>query len=187
MAFVNDFKPSSHSLVHLTMDNLRKLADLKIEHWDGDTEYALDARTRQPENWKEWLLIVVDQSERHLVTRNGAQHPTAGVIVTAFLRDRPQLSRFLMAEPVVTDEQVKHVVVQFEQLLRPTIELAARVRWAGELAELVQVDGYARRFPQHRDIHTIERYPSPWYGGDRTARITELQQWLGTDLLYPPA
>ncbi len=186
MAFVADYEPNPASTVHMTMASLIGLAEQKIEHWDGDAEHALDARGRRSDNWKEWLLITVDHSDRHLVRRSGTLHETAGVLVTAFLRDRPQLNRFLIAAPVVTDDQIKETVVTFERLLRPTIEIAARVRWAGELAELNQVRRFDTRFPFMREICET-RFGTPYNQGKRAERISDLTEWLETDYLYPPA
>lgn len=183
-AFVNDFKPHNHSGMPLmTMDELKDLGDRKIEHWDGPIDDALEQRDRRDYNW---MLIAVERDERHLVPRigQGGMQPTPGVLIVAFFRGYAQLHDFKIATPVVSDEEVNSTVRRFEDLLRPTIELAARVQWATEYAQLQQLREYSTRFPEFREVHTTRFSPSP-RGGTRVERMADLRTWCSTPLLYP--
>jgi hypothetical protein len=189
MAIVNDYRPQA-GLAHMDMRRLEKLADIKIEHWDGETEEHLAERTRAWDYSCDWLLIVADRSDRHLMPPSGGRgglRPTPGVMIAGFYNGDAQLHRFLLAQPTVTDGEVNEVVRQFEHQLRPAVELAARVKWASELATLVQIDTWRRRFPSAADVHTLrfQRTTAPL--GRVVERMNELEAWLATDVLYPPA
>lgn len=156
MAFVADHEPVRFNRPHLTLDQLKQLGDREIEYWEGSIEDPTDDH-RQAARERGWMLIVVDRDNRHLMYRNGAHshQPTAGVLIAALFNGDAQLQRFLLAQPTVTDAEVKDVVNRFEGLLRPTIELATRTRWAVELAELQQIENYSQRFPGATEVHGL--------------------------------
>lgn len=182
MAFIDEYKPSSYNWPRFTLTDVQRLADTKIEMWNGSIETTDTGRTRPRGS----LMIVVDPNERHLRPKtrgSGELVPAAGVLIVAALDDRPQLHEFVPSHDVSADV-VETVVDTFKRLLRPTVELAARTYWAIELAELRMLQDYAERNPTAVEVHR-HRYPGTPFGQVRVDRIRQLGEWLTTPELYP--
>lgn len=183
MAFVDDYKPSQFSWPHMTLSELQQLGERRIWHWNGSIDTADTGNAERPRNS---LRIVVDADERHLLRRPGTAgpEPTPGVLIVAACNDNVQLHEFLMATPVVAASEVEEVVGRFKAMLRPTVELATRVQWASDLAELRQLHDYATRYPTAVEVHR-HRHRAVVWGEPRIARMQQLEQWLATPELYP--